>query len=244
MDVGYYKTLHEIQERHWWYAARRQILSSVLDDEVKKGIPEGKLYDLGCGVGANLPILSRFGKVVGVDGSPEAVKFCHSRGFSDVTLGDLNRLDNLQEGSANVVVLADVIEHLEDEGPCLTAAHRLLAPGGVLLITVPAFMFLWSPADDINHHQRRYTEGSLRSVVGKLFDIERTTYFNSFLFGAVLAGRVVEKLLSRGGDDMAHVPPGPINSILRAVFAAETPFVRKAHLPFGVSILCVARKRD
>lgn len=244
MESAYYATLHGVQQRHWWYAARRKILGAVLDDLHRQGLPRGVLYDLGCGVGANLPVLERFGQAVGVDTSPEAVAFAHERGFDNVRQADLNSLEGIEDGSGSVVVLADVIEHLDDENPCLEAASRLLAPGGALVVTVPAFMFLWGPADDINHHKRRYTEAQVRRVVGRHFDVERTTYFNSFLFGLVAAGRLAERVLGRGGDDAAHVPPAPLNRALQAVFAAETPLVRKAHLPFGVSILCVARKRS
>ena len=243
MEKDFYVTLHAVQERHWWYAARRDILASVIRDESARGLPDGLIYDLGCGVGANLPVLSRFGSVVGIDTSQDAVAFCHERGFANVRHADLNRLEGLEPESAKLVVLADVIEHLDDEVPCLTAARRLLKPNGMLLVTVPAFMFLWGPADELSHHRRRYTESSLRSVLQPLFDIERTTYFNTLLFGTVLAGRAVEKLFSRGGNDEAAIPPAAINWALGTIFRAEASLLRGRRLPFGVSILSVARKR-
>lgn len=242
MDSGYYSVLHSAQQRHWWYAARRRILASVVETIVAQGLPKGKIYDLGCGVGANLEMLSAFGEVVGVDGSPEAVGFCHERGYTGVRQEDLNHLSGIEDESAKLVVLADVIEHLDDENPALIAAKRLLAPGGALLVTVPAYEWLWSPADDLNHHKRRYTEGQLRRVIERHFRVERSTYFNTFLFGTVLAGRLVEKVLKRGGDDAAELPPAPVNAVLDRIFGAEKLVVPRAHLPFGVSILCVARK--
>lgn len=130
-----------------------------------------------------------------------------------------------------------------DEGPCLRAAHRALAPGGVLIVTVPAYMLLWGPADDLNHHRRRYTAVSLGRVIETMFDIEHLTYFNTLLFGLVVAGRLVEKIFKRGGDDMAQVPKQPLNRALQAVFASEARVVPSRRLPFGVSILCIARKR-
>ena len=94
--------------------------------------------------------------------------------------------------------------------PCLEAARRALAPNGVLIVTVPAYMFLWSPADDLNHHRRRYTAKSLRAVIDPRFSISHLTYFNTLLFGAILGGRVVEMALKRGGDDGAQVPAEPV----------------------------------
>jgi SAM-dependent methyltransferase len=242
VDAALYPSLHQNQERHWWYAARRTILGAVLEDLHRRGLPPGTLYDLGCGVGANLPLLERFGPTIGVDMADEAVAFCKSRGHTNVVRADLNQLEGLESGSGRVVMLADVIEHLDAEEPCLRAALRLLAPGGTLLVTVPACPFLWGPSDEMAQHRRRYTEATLRAVIAPLFDIERTTYFNTFLFGAVAAGRVLERVLSRSGVEAVGVPPEPMNSVLRSIFAAEAPLVPKVHLPIGVSLLCVARK--
>lgn len=244
METAFYTALHKNQERHWWYAARRTILNAVLEDVHRRGLPPGKLYDLGCGVGANLPLLERFGPTIGVDMAEEAVTFCKSRGHDNVVRADLNHLEGLESESGRLVMLADVIEHLDDEGPCLRAARKLLAPGGALIVTVPACPFLWGPCDDVAQHKRRYTEGSLRAVIDPLFEIERTTYFNTFLFGAVAAGRMLERLLSRPGIEEADVPPEPVNRVLQSIFAAEAPLVSKVHLPIGVSLLCVARKPE
>jgi len=232
-----------VQSHHWWYSARRTILSSVLDRVFSEGVPNGILYDLGCGVGANLNVLEKFGPTVGLDMSAEAVGFCHARGHQNVRQADLNRLDGIENDSGSVVLLADVIEHLDDETSCLTAARRALAARGALIVTVPAYMFLWSPADDLNPHRRRYTSASLRRVIEPLFSIEHLTYFNTLLFGTVLAGRLVEKAFGRQGDDMAAVPGALVNNVLRAIFSAEARFVPNRRWPFGVSILCIARKR-
>ena len=242
MDTEYYTTLDSVQERHWWYAARRIILERVLERVYALGTPPGKLYDLGCGVGANLPVLEKFGPTVGVDMSPEAVEFCKRRGRHNVTQANLNTLHGIGDDSGSVVVLADVIEHLDDERPCLQAAHRALAPGGALIITVPAYMFLWGPSDELNHHKRRYTAGRLRRVVEPLFRIEHLTYFNTLLFGLVAVGRAAEVVLRRGGDDTAKLPPAPVNRALELIFRSESAIVPRSRLPFGVSLLCVARK--
>jgi SAM-dependent methyltransferase len=242
VDTDYYTTLDSVQERHWWYTARRSILEKVLQRVHSEGVPKGTLYDLGCGVGANLPVLEKFGPTVGVDMSAEAIDFCRRRGRSNVAQANLNLLEGIPDGSGSVVVLADVIEHLDDERPCLQAAYRTLAPGGVLLVTVPAYMFLWGPADELNHHKRRYTASRLRRVIEPAFRIEHLTYFNTLLFGLVAAGRFGEILFKRGGDDTAKLPPDALNQALATVFGLEAGIVPKRRLPFGVSLLCVARK--
>ncbi|HWA73027.1 MAG TPA: class I SAM-dependent methyltransferase [Polyangiaceae bacterium] len=241
MEKAYYDTLHGMQARHWWYEARRRILRSVLQGIFAEGVPTGVLYDLGCGVGANLPVLEQFGETLGVDTSPEAVAYCRENGHTNVRVSDLNRLDGLPDNSASVVVLADVIEHLEDENPCLASARRLLKPGGALVVTVPAFMFLWSPADDLAHHYRRYTRAQLERVIEAHAQVTTLTYFNTILFPTVVAGRLLEKVLKRKGDDTAGVPPQPLNELLTRVFALESSCIGRVNLPFGVSLLCIAR---
>ena len=243
MDRDYYTTLASVQKDHWWYTARRTILTKVLERVTGEGLPSGKLYDLGCGVGANLPVLEKFGSTVGVDFSAEAVSFCHEQGHPSARQANLDSLEGLEDGSGSVVVLADVIEHLDDERLCLAAAHRALASGGALIVTVPAYMFLWGPSDEIAHHRRRYTESSLRAVIEPLFQIEHVSYFNTLLFGMIAAGRFVERVFKRGGGDGAGIPPKAVNSLLREIFATEALAVTRARVPFGVSILCIARKR-
>lgn len=242
MDRDLLFTFDRIQERHWWYASRRRILHAALEDLDRAGLPEGTLCDLGCGAGSNLPVLERFGETLGIDDAEDAVGMCHRRGYRNVRRQRVEQLAEEAPGSCKVVLLADVIEHIDDEDACLRAVHRLLAPGGALLITVPAYDWLWSPSDDLNEHRRRYTEPGLRTVVARHFEVERSTYFNTFLFGLVVAGRAVEKALHRRGDEAAEVPAEPVNSMLEAIFCAEIPLLRRARLPFGGSVLCVARR--
>lgn len=242
MDANYYATLDSVQEQHWWYAARRTILDRVLQKVIAQGTPPGTLYDLGCGVGANLPVLEKFGPTQGVDMSADAIEFCRRRGRNNVAIDDLNALSTIPDGAASVALLADVIEHLDDERPCLSATRRTLAPGGALIVTVPAYMFLWGPSDELNHHKRRYTAERLRRVIEPSFRIEHLTYFNTLLFGIVAVGRFGEALLKRRGDDMAKLPPPALNRLMENVFRAEAGLVPNRTLPFGVSLLCVARK--
>lgn len=245
MEEKLYEALHESQQVHWWYVARRTIFDALLSGlSAAQELPEGRIYDLGCGVGANLKMLRRHGEVVGVDGSQSAVDFCHSRGLSEVRQLDLSRLCDLPKGDARTVLLTDVLEHLEDERSCLDGIYRLLAPGGVALLTVPAFAWLWGPSDVASHHLRRYTKTQLLERVGANFEVSYCTYFNCLLFPLVSVGRIVEAMSSKqDGTRYASVPRAPLNAALTATFSLESKWLaQERYFPFGSSLLLILRR--
>lgn len=236
------------EDRHWWWQGRRAVLDGVLDDlYADPNFPRGTLFDLGCGVGGNLPLLARRGHALGFDGSPLAVDAAHRLGRTDVTLADLEKgvssIPAEHHARGAVVLLADVLEHLDDEAPALQLAHELLLPGGAVVITVPALPALWSASDDYNHHRRRYTRTTLAAAVSRRFEIARLTYFNSFLLPPIAAARALAKLTGRSGKDETDMPSPVVNRVLEAVFSSESSVLRRTNLPLGVSLLCVGRKR-
>ena len=234
------------ERRHWWWCGRRAILGRLLDDLFAAGVaPRGTLYDLGCGVGANLELLERFGPAVGYEGADAAVAFAHSLGranvhTADLALGEEALADAQPPGG--IVLFADVLEHLEDERPALALAARLLLPGGIVIATVPALPALWGPADDFNHHRRRYTRRSLVAAIEPRFRIRRVTYFNSLLLGPIAAVRLLSRVLHLPGAQEAKLPSRPVNALLKLIFATEAPLLQRIDLPIGVSLLCVAEK--
>lgn len=246
MEVRAYQLMADHEARHWWWCGRRAILRRVLQQlAARRRIPPGVLYDLGCGVGSNLPVLAEFGRAVGYDGAAAAVEAARAKGLTDVHLADITAgLAALREipGPGAVALLADVIEHLEDESPALALAQALLVPGGLLIVTVPALPALWGPADEFNHHRRRYTPRTLREVVGRYFTVQRVTFFNSVLFPAIAAARLLSNVIGWPGIREVEVPPAPLNALLRAVFSAEAWLVPSVRLPLGVSLLCVGTR--
>ena len=246
MDDRAYGLMAAAESRHWWWCGRRAILGRVLSDLFTKGVaPRGALYDLGCGVGANLEMLERFGPAVGYDGADTAVALAHSLGRTNVYKADLSlgeaALSDAQP-PGGVVLLADVLEHLDDEGPALALAARLLVPGGILIATVPALPWLWGPPYEFNFDLRRYTRRALAAVIAPRFRIRRMTFFNSLLLGPIAAMRFASRLLRLPGVEEAKLPSRPVNALLRMIFSAEAPLVARADLPLGVSLLCVAQK--
>jgi len=246
MDLSMYRDFAEVHEdRHWWFRGRRRIVASLLRS-LLEGRNDLKLLEIGCGTGGMLPILAAHGRVTGIDPSEDAIRYSRQRHGRDA---DLLRVDFPAEmppgGGYDVVALFDVLEHLDDDVVALRLAGSLLTAGGLLVATVPAHRFLWSPHDVINHHRRRYARRELRDRIREAgLRVERITYFNMFLFPAVLLARLI-----RRGAAGAHeaesdfkVVSGPLNAFLDWLFGSERFLLRLTNLPFGVSLLAVVRK--
>lgn len=153
--------------------------------------------------------------------------------------------DSVPARSFDLVTLFDVLEHFEDDGAALAIYERLNS-GGYVVLTVPAFRFLWSEHDDLAHHQRRYTKRELQDTLEKAgFRIVRLSYFNFFLFPVVAVARLAKKFLgiNTGATDF-FMPSAPINSLLASLFSAERYFLRYINFPFGVSIIAIAQKES
>jgi len=239
MDPGY-AAVHAEQDRgHWWFIGRRAILLA----EMTRWLPRRRcrVAELGCGSGGVLEALGRFGSAVGVEADPALLETARQRGL-DCRLGSLPSDVPLPSGEWDAVCLFDVLEHLDDESAALGACRRLLASDGLLFVAVPAYAWLWSRHDELLGHRRRYTAPRLRRVVeaaGLL--VERVSYFNALLAAPIIAVRLLRRALRRDGHDLSR-PPAPLNRLLAAVFSAESRLLRRRSLPFGVSLLLVARR--
>jgi SAM-dependent methyltransferase len=201
---------------------------------------------LGCGSGGNLAMLADFGDLVAVEPHDGARNRAIARGLGRVLAGRLPDQVPLGPESFDAVVMLDVLEHVADDAAALATACRLLAPGGRLLLTVPAFPFLWSRHDELTHHFRRYRRPQLRRLLDENgFAVERLTHFNSLLFPAIATVRLMQRLKRdpSGEDTGMAVPQAAINGALKAILAAEAMALSAMDLPFGVSLLAVARRR-
>jgi SAM-dependent methyltransferase len=237
-----YVKMYAVEDRHWWYSAKRRIILALLDRYLSRRTTKRplRLADLGCGCGRTLQELPDGIAAVGLDSSPAAVAFCRSRGVA-AEFGSLPDDVPLEHGTFDAVVLSDVLEHIDDDAGAARAAAGLLAPGGIMIITVPALPRLWSDWDEAHMHKRRYTRTSLAMVFeGAGLDVEFISYSNAALLPAAVAVRLLCK--GRATDAQLAVPPRPLNALLRLVFAAERHLLGRAPLPFGLSLAAVLRK--
>jgi SAM-dependent methyltransferase len=236
-----YRELYELEERHWWFRSRRRVVAALL---ARAGATTGspRILDAGCGTGRNLVDYARLGPAEGVDASPEAVAFCHRRGLTEVRESPLETLP-FPDGRFDLIVATDVIEHLDDDRRALAELRRVAAPGGRLVLTVPAYGWLWSVHDVSMHHRRRYTLGRLRAAVGATgWRTELGTYFFSALLPGAAAVRLGRRALGReeSGSDL-ELGPRSLNRALELPSHAEARLIaRGGRLPAGLSVGLVA----
>ncbi|MFN0090687.1 MAG: class I SAM-dependent methyltransferase [Acidimicrobiales bacterium] len=243
-DHAYFDTMAAVAQRHWWYQGRRALVADALAGRIRPG---GCAFDVGCGTAETLEVLRRLGAepAVGSDLSRYALEHAR-RGAADpppVLVSLAERLP-VADGRLAVLTSMDVIEHLDDDLAALREYRRALEPGGVLLVTVPAYQWLWGEHDERAGHRRRYTPRRLRAVVEAAgFAIERVTPFNSFLTpAAALMRRTPLRRLVRGAEDELSMASPLVNRIMSGLGTAERALVRRGvRPPVGLSILLVGR---
>ena len=236
MNRAEYARMFEAEEKQWWYAGMRAISWSLLE---KASLPPGaRILDGGCGTGENLVHLGKMGEAIGIDLSEEALSLCATRGVRLVR-GSVLGLP-FGEGTFDLVTSFDVLYHLwvtDDRAAALELA-RVLKPGGVLLVRVPALRMLWGAHDQEVQSRHRYTLSELEALlVGAGLEVVVATYANFFLLPLL----VLKRLTSRRGSDVQFLPP-PVERSFRAVLALEAWLLRHTSLPLGASVFCLARK--
>jgi SAM-dependent methyltransferase len=239
------------EDKHWWFATRTRVILAYLDRTMPAGA-RARILDVGCGAGNMAHHLRHYGTVIGVDNNARPLAVARERGL-EVHEGTA---DNLPFGNAEFDLLAmlDTIEHVPAEDKAFAECRRVLKAGGKLLITGPAFMFLWSRNDEINLHQRRYTVDELRAKLERHgFKVLRISYNNFFIFPLAAAlivlrrGRKEPELASPHFDDDAYQvemePASPlVNAFLSWVGRLETWLLKRTSLPFGTSLIALAEK--
>lgn len=238
-----YPILFRVEQSHWWYLGRRKIITEFVADICRRVTDRRpRILDVGCGTGANLILLSKFGDAEGVDVSEDALAFCRERGLDKVRLGAGEELP-YDDNTFDLVTALDVVEHMDNDLAGLSEMRRVLRPGGRVLLFVPTFMFLWGLQDVVSNHRRRYRLPQLRRVLEQAgFEIERTTYANITFFLPILLVRKLMQLTGIKTESENTINVSALNGVLGRVFGAESWILRYMNLPFGVSGLCVAKK--
>ena len=246
MDTWRYREQFEIEEHHWWFRGRRRMIWALLK---RAGITSSpRILDAGCGTGRNIIEFRSLGEPEGVDFSPEAVEFCHLRGLTQVVEAPVEKLPYENE-RFDLILATDVIEHLDDDHRALTELRRVAAPGSHLLITVPAYQWLWSSFDDSLHHRRRYTVSRLaRQARAAGWEPQVETYFYSTMLPIVAIVRLIRRWRSDQNlsSDLSLGTASSLNRWLDLPVRAEARLVERGRrLRAGVSIgmVCVADRR-
>jgi SAM-dependent methyltransferase len=239
MERVVYDTMADLDQRHWWYRARRQVLAALIR-RLAQPPPNASILEIGCGTGHNLAMLSGFGQVDALELDEEVRAVAEGRLGRQVMSTPLPELAGVPERQYDLVGAFDVIEHIDDDRAALASVASRLKPGGKLVMTVPAHQWMWSAHDVVNHHKRRYSKASLKRLIeGSPLRLDAIGYFNSLLFPVAVAERLSSKVRGRDEADLS-VPPGPINATLEKVFASERHLVGRLPLPPGLSLFAVA----
>ncbi len=246
MDPTFHDYQSRVEDWHWWYAVRREILDQKL---ATLGLDRERamLLDVGCGTGGASLVLSQYGRAVGLDRSLESFRLSSDRPYTHRVQAAADEPLPFADGTFDVVCALDVLEHLDDDLAAAREIHRVLKPGGTAIVFVPAFNVLWGENDDYSHHRRRYRKGEISAcLAGAGFSVEEEGYFNFMLFFPMLAARLAQRILPKKiSHDMEHSDrPGAFNGMLRQIFRLELPVMKrsKSGLPLGTSAFCVARR--
>jgi len=242
MEKYLYKDLYELEESHWWHISKRKTGIELIRNFLR--VKKPKILDIGCGTGKNLEILSALGTAWGIDISKEAIIFCKKRGLDRVSLCTAERT-NFPSSSFDLVTLFDVLEHTNDE-KSISEIFRILKSNGLVILTVPAFSFLWSNWDVVLKHRKRYTKKSLKTILERRgFKIKKISYMYSFLILPVFIIRLIKSSFYENFYPSDFKLSSPlINRTLLKLTDFERTLIKNCTIPFGTSLVCVAEKTN
>lgn len=239
MERFVYRQMAELDQRHWWYRARRQVLADLIRREA---MPPAKAHvlEIGCGTGHNFDMLGQFGKVNAIELDDESRAIAEQRLGREIMSTPLPELAGVRDRHYDLIAALDVIEHIDDDQAAIASIAAKLKTGGKFVMTVPAHQWMWSAHDTVNHHKRRYSKTSLRRLIETSpLKLQKIGYFNSLLFPVAVAERFASKLLRKENADL-ELPPAPLNAALETVFAAERHLIGRLPFPPGLSLFAVA----
>jgi SAM-dependent methyltransferase len=238
MDRIIFDRMAALDQTHWWYVARRNILSDLIAREIKPP-KNAQILEIGCGTGHNFPVLTSFGHVDALEIDDTARAIASGRLGRAVGSARLPELTGVDDTHYDLVALLDVLEHIEGDLAALTSIKTKLRPGGCILITVPANEWMWSAHDTVHHHYRRYNRATLSKVITAAgLRVQMMSHFNSLLFPLAAAVRIAGKVTGKAEADDAQ-PAAPLNALFKSVFGFERHLVGRVPMPFGISLAAV-----
>lgn len=241
MNIAEYKEMSDREDSYWWHTGRMSIIDKQLQKLSKN--KHLKILNIGCGTGGTISTLEKYGEVMNIDISPEALKYLKQKGYTGKLVKD--HVLPFEDGKFDLVIALDVLEHIDQDRPALDEWRRVLKMSGMALITVPAYQFLWSGHDTSLHHHRRYTRKVLDWDLRKSgFSKVKLSYMITFSFFLVVGFRTLYKLFGKKmTENTSYVSlPGPINSIFHTLLKIEGSLLKFIDLPFGTSVIGVYEK--
>lgn len=240
MSPEAYLEMAETETEHWWFRGRRDVLRTMLH---RLALPSGaRVLEVGSGTGGNLEMLAEFGSVSGLEMDETALALTARRtgGRFDIRAGHCPDDMPFDGEQFDLICFFDCLEHISDDAGSLARMRALLAPGGAIIVTVPAYEWLWSAHDEFLHHCRRYNRASLVACAQAAgYRVDSVTYFNTLLFPLAVAARLSDRMLRRDRSSGDAVPAAPLNAALYRIFKAESRWLAHGALPFGMSLLAV-----
>jgi len=237
MEGDYTAKYYNLEKDHWWFAGRRKLILKLLEDVSR----DSKVLDIGCSGGVLIQELANKGlkNLVGIDADQSAVLLARNRGLN-VMLVDAIKT-NFEDENFDMIIAADVLEHIENDNQALKEWDRILKKGGKIIILVPAFMFLWRKHDEENQHKRRYSKKQLlKKLKGAGFQIKKLSYWNL----SSLIPLLIKKLLNFNSKDDLNKTSNLINLVLVKVMQFENFLATSFNIPIGVSLFVVAEKTN
>lgn len=247
MNAAEYERMYRLEDTYWWFVARHRLIEALLHHYF--GPPNTNtqtraFLDVGCGTGAMSVRMARWGKVVSADFSPLALQFSHRRGLKHLVGADAMKLP-FRSDSFDALIALDILEHLSDDRAAMCEFHRVLKPGGYAFALVPAYQHLWSEHDVALMHHRRYIRKELSERFAAAgFELQKVSHTMTLFYPLVALQRRLNASKPPHDPPQAAMPlfPSPVNAALTQIVSAENTLARNLNFPFGVSILCIARK--
>lgn len=243
MKLSEYETMFRVEDGLWWYVGMRAILRAVIERHYPRG-GRLRILDAGCGTGANLTCLADYGPVTGIDLVPFALSLSRRRGHARLSTASLKALP-FATASFDLVTSLDVVQMLPDEveRSALAEMARLLATDGRLILRTAAYDWLRGAHDRHWEVRHRYLPGELQAKLERAgLVVEHWSFANTWLFPVAAIKRLSEPLFPQQTESDLARNPGPFNAVLAAILSSEAPAVAQSRLPFGLSLMVVARK--
>lgn len=245
MNDNEYQTMFEVENTHFWYKGMRKISKVLLDKYISKKT-QYKILDAGCGTGGNMSFLRQYGVVKGIDISPQAVQFCRKRRLKNVRIGSIDQIP-FPSNSFDIVTCFDVLGQKEvlNDTAAIREFYRVVKPGGILLVRVAAYRWLYGYHDTAVHTKRRYEEKDLCQLFNKTnFRQERITYANTFFFPMIVMLRIFRRIIPKRCNKNSDVRK--INSLLNKILYyplwIESKIIKYISIHYGLSLIGVAKK--